>query len=447
MGSRRNSRSLFVLSCFLSIGLAVLFGRDVYAQITSVFSATSTAVSSLTAAVATSTAPASEKFFLNDRVYTDDQLKVRLTPIWESPTLITQASGTPATIIGGPVFGDEFIWWKVDYDDSESDGWSIEDHLVKVEIPVVKDGGYSPTGEVKLTNFLARRSHPRIFGDKVVWAENRNGNSDIYLYNLTTRTEQRLTNGESDASKPSIYANRVVYVDRRSDQSNPGRDAINIYLKDLSSGIARPLTSDSKFQSEPTIYGDLVAYIETGYKGSRTIFLYNLLNNTKETIVSGKDIGNLQFAGNYIVWTDMSGGFGKIYVYDLKTKTKSSLAGRFGDQVSPAVSEAGKVVFGAKRRTGSENDWRVYVHDVVNGAEDVIGQETGRQPSDLSISGNLISWSRGGEIYLYDLGAAKETKLTNLLNEQKESYISNTALVWIDGRNANDDIYFWNIKK
>lgn len=443
MDSSRNLKPFLFKAVLFLIGLALLFGQEVYAQIISSFSATSTP---LTSGNATSIPPISGKFAPSDRVYTDDAVKVRTTPVIASPPMGIQASGTPATIIGGPVFADEFTWWNVDYDDSAEDGWSIEDHLVGVETSKAEQSGYSPTGEVRLTNSLAHRSGVRIFGDNVVWAENRNGNLDIYLYNLTTGTETRLTAGTGDESQPSLYANRILYVDRRPNQNNDGHDVVRVYLRDPLTGNEQPLSANSEFQSEPLIYGDSVAYIETSDKSIRVIFLYNFLTNTKEFIASGKNFGNLGFAGDYLVWTDMSGGSGKVNVYNLKTKTAHTLAGHFGDQVNPAVSPEGKVVFGARSRTGGINDWRVYIHDLVSNTEDVIDQEIGSKPEDLSISGNLVSWSRNGEIYLYDINTGTESKLTNLSGEQKEPHLNDRTLVWIDGRNGTDDIYIWKAK-
>ena len=57
--------------------------------------------------------------------------------------------------------------------------------------------------------------NPAIYGDMVVWASNRNGNSNIYMYNLSTHQESHITYG-SYQYYPAIYGNRIVWTDGRS---------------------------------------------------------------------------------------------------------------------------------------------------------------------------------------------------------------------------------------
>lgn len=59
-------------------------------------------------------------------------------------------------------------------------------------------------------------SNPDIYGSTIVWQDNRNGNGEIYSYNLNT-----LKNFGSRVrwhySPPSIYGNRIVWLDSSSE--------------------------------------------------------------------------------------------------------------------------------------------------------------------------------------------------------------------------------------
>jgi len=53
----------------------------------------------------------------------------------------------------------------------------------------------------------------------IVYTDNRNGNSEIYMNELSTGTESRVTNNSATQSKPAIStgaANFIVYMDNRN---------------------------------------------------------------------------------------------------------------------------------------------------------------------------------------------------------------------------------------
>jgi len=108
--------------------------------------------------------------------------------------------------------------------------------------------------------------NPAIWGNTIVWESPRNGNRDIYLYDLGTNTE-------------------------------------------------RQLTTDPAFQVQPAIFGDKVVWSSGGIDGAG-IYLYDLGTNTERQIVSG-NAGQPDIYGERIVWTDKRNGNWDIYLYDL----------------------------------------------------------------------------------------------------------------------------------
>lgn len=57
---------------------------------------------------------------------------------------------------------------------------------------------------------------PDVSGHIVVWQDNRNGNWDIYGYNLTTKKEFQITDDPADQTNPAISGDTVVWQDRRT---------------------------------------------------------------------------------------------------------------------------------------------------------------------------------------------------------------------------------------
>jgi beta propeller repeat protein len=59
------------------------------------------------------------------------------------------------------------------------------------------------------------QTNPDIDRNIVVWQDNRNGDWDIYGYNLTTRQEFQITDEQHDQTNPAISGNVVVWEDSR----------------------------------------------------------------------------------------------------------------------------------------------------------------------------------------------------------------------------------------
>lgn len=80
--------------------------------------------------------------------------------------------------------------------------------------------------ETRITSNTSNSEYPVIYGNKIVWQDDRNGNWDIYMQDLSTKQQIHTTN-LSNQVHPAIYGNNVVWEDYRN--GNP-----NIYLQGLS---------------------------------------------------------------------------------------------------------------------------------------------------------------------------------------------------------------------
>ena len=80
--------------------------------------------------------------------------------------------------------------------------------------------------ETRITTNPSTSQNPVIYGNNIVWQDDRNGNWDIYIFNFSTKEEIHTTNTSSQTA-PAIYGDKVVWQDER----NGGSD---IYLQDLS---------------------------------------------------------------------------------------------------------------------------------------------------------------------------------------------------------------------
>ena len=110
---------------------------------------------------------------------------------------------------------------------------------------------------------------PDIYGDKIVWQDNRSGKWDIYMYNLSTKKETRITTSGS-ATSPAIDGNRIVWIDGRNGEnlnfSDPNAGGHDIYMCDL-------LTKKETRITKSTIPADGFGYtLGVAISGNRIIW-------------------------------------------------------------------------------------------------------------------------------------------------------------------------------
>ncbi|MCC7202036.1 MAG: hypothetical protein IT393_05140 [Nitrospirae bacterium] len=105
------------------------------------------------------------------------------------------------------------------------------------------------TGDVRrITNNPGGQYHPAIFNQWIVWADNRNGQFDLYGYNLRRNAEIRLTNTPEDETRPYINDKWVVYT-----EDSAGELDINLRLLHLSNLASVQLTNAESEKEKPSL--------------------------------------------------------------------------------------------------------------------------------------------------------------------------------------------------
>jgi beta propeller repeat protein len=161
----------------------------------------------------------------------------------------------------------------------------------------------------------------------VVWSDYRNGNSDIYMKNLTTGVESAIATGKGDLIWPSISGDRVVWMDNSSGNWD-------IYLQDLSDGKTLPIYKGAGQQMYPIISGDLVVW-QDNRNGNFDVYVKDLKSGNETKLTGDGDQVYPDVSGNLIAWEDGKTGDIAYYLWDKKWgKTYP----RPGLQTSPVVS-------------------------------------------------------------------------------------------------------------
>ncbi len=288
-----------------------------------------------------------------------------------------------------------------------------------------------------------RMEDPDIYGDIIVWADYRNGNWDIYMYNLSSNEDRQITKNASDQEHPSICGDIIVWQDSRGEKTN-------IWMYNISSGIERPVCPINMSQIMPRIHNNKIVWSEYDWhgKGYPNIVLYDLEKEDKIYVTNNSSIYQTSptIFEDKIVWVDLRNGDSDawvswevypvkvnsdIYIYNITSKKEMIICNHPAGQWQPAIH-------------GTKIIWA----DLRNDADGV----------DLGDGTDNV------DIYLYDLKLKKEYQLTTNSKSQGEGGeqctgrsidIFGNMIVWEDERNmywkdygsfkflTNTDIYLY----
>jgi beta propeller repeat protein len=158
---------------------------------------------------------------------------------------------------------------------------------------------YNKTTNVSGTicNSAGLHWRPRIWGDRIVWMDSRNGSWDIYWYDLKTSTEHRLTSGTSTEAWPEIYGDRVVWQDWRNGNWD-------VYMYDFVTHLETRVTTNPFDQVSPRISGNRIVYSDTR-TGASEIFWYDIAARAEYQLTSADGTNKYEpdVNGTRAAWT------------------------------------------------------------------------------------------------------------------------------------------------
>src|SRR3990172_11960834 len=157
------------------------------------------------------------------------------------------------------------------------------------------------TAEFRVLELPGNQSWPDIWGDTIVWLDDRlerstaplgaKGSLDVYSLNLTTGVEQRLTNDTSQPGPPQVWNGFVVWADLRGKDPEYSR------------------TGEQTTSVDPSFDPDLMAH--------------DLSTDRPWIAASGAEIdldpGDVAFGGGVVVWNRFGWSTDPLVILDLQS--------------------------------------------------------------------------------------------------------------------------------
>ncbi|HEY3360149.1 MAG TPA: hypothetical protein VGQ83_43255 [Polyangia bacterium] len=146
-------------------------------------------------------------------------------------------------------FDGRYVTWAAFPDDSAA--WEKDIYVYDVQAAQTRRIVKNPTMQIGTS----------VDSGRVVWGDQRNGNWDIFTYDLATDVESCLCCDPYDQIAPQISGNLAVWADYRFTQTAKQGGKNDLYLYDLETGVGRRLTTESSWYTPYKIKKGRLAYV------------------------------------------------------------------------------------------------------------------------------------------------------------------------------------------
>ncbi len=198
----------------------------------------------------------------------------------------------------------------------------------------------------------------------VVWEDHRNGNADIYGYDVTNHQTLVICKQAAQQVAPRISGDWVVWQDDRDGNWDIyGATITTSDTPDTPDTVSEaPICTEAHDQIEPDVSGDTVVWADTRY-GDHDIMGYNrVADQTYAVCLNDAVQDQPAVSGDTVVWRDYRNQATEgadIYGCDLVTGREFPVCTAPGDQGSPAIDQD-LVVWADRRSATSGLDVRAF---------------------------------------------------------------------------------------
>jgi beta propeller repeat protein len=269
--------------------------------------------------------------------------------------------------------------------------------------------------------------YPDVWGNRIVYIDERDYYKDVFLFDMETMTETKLTISEGEHQDPRIWGDHVVWTDYST-------GFYNIWHHNISNGSTRLITPDGSHQIAGGIWEDRLVWADSRYTGS-AIVMYNLTTDQETKITTDTTTGSHpDIYGDRIVYFDFreSGSDSDIFVYDITTGEETKIGNRTHNQLYPIIYE--DLIVWEDWRISSSNAILI-LYNLENKNHLEMTPNDGASRYRPEIHDNKVVWNddRWGEneIVMLDLDTGEEIRITNNQDYDNLPRIHGDRIVWM----------------
>jgi len=256
-------------------------------------------------------------------------------------------------------------------------------------------GSRTEVTKFQITSTGVQENAPLIYQDPVVYRRHGAPDVDIFGYDLRTGAEFPLVQRPGNQSPSGLFGSYLVYTEDTKDPT----DESDVRLLNYETGEDILIAGGPGKQSGGGIYGDLVTYRTNVSGGFGDLYVYNIRTGETEFIDSNAD--NPRIWGHNVVWTYRVGsGRYNIKGYNLEKREFFEISSvNNGYQSMPDICGS-YVVW----RDGRDGKSAIYETDLITGRETLVYEVP--TPGELGwpvISNRYIAWVYGRGVGAHDI--------------------------------------------
>lgn len=262
--------------------------------------------------------------------------------------------------------------------------------------PALDRPAYSGPAVTMITDNSYEDGYPQIKGDILVWQGYKNGNWEIFLFDISTEEIHGITANQYDDVSPQTDGNYLAWLG----QDRPGGD---VFLYEISTGKTSRITdSGSNINSPPRI------------ADGRVVWVTQAVTDSVEP--------------------------GEIMLYDIATRTTTQLTFNSQDDSGPRINNEAMVWV----RTELDGDMVLHIYDLATGnsmeaPEDYVWQEDPQSDGALTVSTRYDGIDR--EIVVYNHALKTYEQITDNVFEDTYPRISGGSIAWVGGAGTTSEIF------